>query len=122
MCPRRGGRYLQFSGRFLEIPAKQQDGLVLVDAGGTKGDGARLVDTIRTLSNKPVKAVIISQWHGDKPQGLSEILKAWPQARTISTSATQVHLRDPATMNTPGQPDPVKCPPDRSRRLRRARR
>lgn len=86
---------------------EQQDGLVLVDAGGSKGAGARIADTVRTLSNKPVKAVIISQWHGDKPQGLSEILKAWPQARTISTGATQAHLRNPATMNTPCQPDSV---------------
>jgi glyoxylase-like metal-dependent hydrolase (beta-lactamase superfamily II) len=84
---------------------EQSDGLVLVDAGGSRGNGARIVDTIRTLSHKPVKAVIISQWHGDKPQGLSEILKAWPDARTISTVATQTHLRDPATMNTPDHPD-----------------
>jgi glyoxylase-like metal-dependent hydrolase (beta-lactamase superfamily II) len=54
-----------------------------------------------------VKAIIISQWHGDKPQGLSEILKAWPSARTISTAVTQAHLRDPVTMNTPGSPDPA---------------
>ena len=86
---------------------EQQDGLVLVEAGGTKGDGARIVDTVRALSSKPVKAVIISQWHGDKPQGLSEILKAWPDARTISTAATQAHLSDAATMNTPGKADPV---------------
>ena len=60
---------------------------------------------MRGLSPKPVKAVIVSQWHGDKPQGLSEILKAWPDARTIATVATAAHLRDPKTMNTPGLPD-----------------
>lgn len=84
---------------------EQNDGLVLVDAGGSKGAGTRIVEIVRSLSSKPVKAVIVSQWHGDKPQGLSEILKAWPNARTISTAATQVHLREPATMNTPASPD-----------------
>ncbi len=84
---------------------EQKDGLVLVDAGGSKGSGTRIVEMVRSLSSKPVKAVIISQWHGDKPQGLSEILKTWPNARTISTAATQAHLRDPATMNTPASPD-----------------
>ncbi len=84
---------------------EQRDGLVLVDAGGSPGAGLRIVAMVKSLSPKPVKAVVISQWHGDKPQGLTEILKAWPNARTISTTATQAHLADPKTMNTPGAPD-----------------
>jgi glyoxylase-like metal-dependent hydrolase (beta-lactamase superfamily II) len=87
---------------------EQSDGLVLVDAGGSAGAGRRIVALVRGLSRKPVKAVIITQWHGDKPQGLSEILKAWPDARTISTAATQAHLREPATMNTPASPDAAR--------------
>lgn len=87
---------------------EQKDGLVLVDAGGSPGAGRRIVQMVRSLSSKPVKAVIISQWHGDKPQGLTEILKAWPDARTISTAATQAHLSDPRTMNTPAAPDAEK--------------
>jgi glyoxylase-like metal-dependent hydrolase (beta-lactamase superfamily II) len=84
---------------------EQRDGYVLFDAGGSRGSGERIVKMVRALGPKPVKAVIVSQWHGDKPQGLSEILKAWPNARTISTALTQAHLSDPATMNTPAAPD-----------------
>ena len=84
---------------------EQADGIVLVDAGGSPGSGRRIVDVVRKLSPKPVKAVILSQWHGDKVQGLSEILKAWPAARTIATEATKAHLSDPATMNSPATPD-----------------
>jgi len=84
---------------------EQRDGLVLVDAGGSPGAGRRIVAMVKSLSPKPVKAVIISQWHGDKPQGLTEILKEWPNARTISTAATQAHLVDPKTMNTPAAPN-----------------
>src|SRR5690348_6984054 len=84
---------------------EQTDGLVLLDAGASAGSGRRIVELVRGLSPKPVKAVIVSQWHGDKPQGLSEILKAWPDARTIATVATAAHLRDPNTMNTPAVPD-----------------
>jgi glyoxylase-like metal-dependent hydrolase (beta-lactamase superfamily II) len=87
---------------------EQRDGLVLVDAGGSPGAGRRIVGMVKSLSPKPVKAVIISQWHGDKPQGLTEILKAWPRARTISTVATQAHLADPKTMNTPAVPDATR--------------
>ncbi len=84
---------------------EQRDGLVLVDAGGSPGSGRRIVAMVKSLSPKPVKAVVITQWHGDKPQGLTEILKEWPNARTISTTTTQAHLADPKTMNTPSEPD-----------------
>lgn len=85
---------------------EQADGLVLVDSGGSPGSARRLIAEIRRLSAKPVKAVVITHWHGDHPQGLSEILKAWPAARTIATKATQAHLRDRKTMNTPAVFDP----------------
>lgn len=84
---------------------EQSDGLVLVDSGGSPGEGRRVVAKVKALSPKPVKAVIITHWHGDHPQGLPEILKAWPGARTIATAATKAHLADPKTMNTPAHPD-----------------
>lgn len=84
---------------------EQSNGLVLVDAGGSPGSGRRIVAAVRSVSPKSVKAVIITHWHGDHPQGLSEILKEWPSARTIATGATQAHLRDRKTMNTPGVSD-----------------
>jgi len=87
---------------------EQADGLVLVDAGGSAGSGRRIVALVRQVSRKPVKAIVLSQWHGDKVQGLSELLKAWPNARTIATRQTQAHLADPRTMNTPAAPDPAR--------------
>ena len=86
---------------------EQSDGLVLVDAGGSPGSARRITAEIRRLSRKPVKAVIITHWHGDHPQGLSEILKTWPKARTIATRATQAHLSDRKTMNTPATFNPA---------------
>jgi len=86
---------------------EQSDGLVLVDSGGSPGSARRIAAEIRRLSRKPVKVVIITHWHGDHPQGLSEILKAWPKARTIATRATQAHLGDRRTMNTPARFDPA---------------
>jgi glyoxylase-like metal-dependent hydrolase (beta-lactamase superfamily II) len=87
---------------------EQSDGLVLVDAGGSPGAARRIVEQVRALSPKPVKAVVITHWHGDHPQGLDEILKAWPRARTIATRATAQHLTDPKTMNTPSAADAEK--------------
>jgi glyoxylase-like metal-dependent hydrolase (beta-lactamase superfamily II) len=87
---------------------EQTNGLVLVDAGGSAGSGRRIAALVRQISPKPVKAIILSQWHGDKVQGLSELLKVWPGARTIATRQTQAHLADPTTMNTPASPDPAR--------------
>ena len=87
---------------------EQADGLVLVDAGGSAGAGRRIVELVRSISPKPVKAIFLSQWHGDKVQGLSELLRAWPNARTIATAQTRAHLADPKTMNTPATPDAAR--------------
>ncbi len=84
----------------------QSDGLVLVDSGGSPGSGRRIIELLlRNRPGRPVKAVILTHWHGDHPLGLGEILKAWPDARTIATAATRAHLSDPKTMNTPSTPD-----------------
>lgn len=87
---------------------EQRDGFVLVDAGGSPGAGRALVKAVRQIGRKPVTAVILTQWHGDKVQGLSEILRAWPKARTIATATTKAHLADPAAMNSPAAPDAQK--------------
>jgi glyoxylase-like metal-dependent hydrolase (beta-lactamase superfamily II) len=87
---------------------EQSDSLVLIDAGGSPGSARRIVAEIKAHSTKPVKAVVITHWHGDHLQGLSEILKAWPEARTIATRATQAHLRDRKTMNTPATFDAAR--------------
>ncbi len=86
---------------------EQSDGLVLVDSGGSPGSGRRIVALLRrSRPGRPVKAVILTHWHGDHPLGLGEILKAWPNVRTIATAATRAHLSDPKTLNTPAAPDP----------------
>ncbi|HEX6199442.1 MAG TPA: MBL fold metallo-hydrolase [Thermoanaerobaculia bacterium] len=87
---------------------EQSDGLVLVDTGGSPGAGRRVVERVRALGPKPVKAVILTHWHGDHVLGLSAILEAWPEARTIATRATQGHLRTPKTMNVPAAPDEAR--------------
>jgi glyoxylase-like metal-dependent hydrolase (beta-lactamase superfamily II) len=84
---------------------EQSDGLLLVDTGGSPGSGRRIVRLIEALSPKPVKAIVITHWHGDHPLGLPVVLGRWPQARVIATQATRAHLADPKTMNTPAQPD-----------------
>jgi len=72
-----------------EMLIEQSDGLVLVDAGKTRGAGTRLVALIRSVSRKPVKAVILTHWHQDHVLGLGPIREAWPDARIIASRGTR---------------------------------
>jgi glyoxylase-like metal-dependent hydrolase (beta-lactamase superfamily II) len=71
---------------------EQSDGLVLVDAGNSPGAGDRVVRLIREISDKPVKAVILTHGHYDHLYGLVSIRREWPQARIIATRATHDYV------------------------------
>ena len=68
---------------------EQKDGFVLVDSGLTAGNGRAVVRYARSLSAKPIKAVLITHWHNDHPQGVSAIRDAFPKVRIISTRETE---------------------------------
>lgn len=74
---------------------EQSDGMVVIDSGLTRADGRRAVDFIRSITRKPVKALVYTHWHNDHPLGGSEIRAAWPRVRIISTAATLRALNGP---------------------------
>ena len=85
---------------------EQSDGLVLVDAGGSPGAGRRIVELVRSVSGKPVKAVAITHWHGDHVLGLPAIATQWPKAQVIATDTTAAHLSGRSMKAYPkGAPD-----------------
>lgn len=85
---------------------EQADGLVLVDSGNSMGSGRRVVELVRTISRKPVKAVIISHWHPDHTMGLAAIVAAWPGVEVIATAATRDHMLGESQKTLPKAPDP----------------
>jgi len=88
------------------VVIEQRDGLVLIDGGGSPGAGRRIVELVRGVSDKPVKAVAITHWHGDHVLGVSSIVQAWPNAEVISTDITDSHLRGRSMKAYPkGAPD-----------------
>ena len=74
---------------------EQSDGFVLVDSGINAGNGRTVVRYARSLANKPIKAVMITHWHGDHPQGVSAIRDAFPKVRIISTRGTEAGTARP---------------------------
>ncbi len=71
---------------------EQWDGVVLVDTGSSHGAGRRVVEAVKSLTAKPVKAVVITHWHNDHPLGLSAIVAEWPDADIISTEETKADM------------------------------
>ena len=75
---------------------EQSDGFVVIDSGMTAAHGRKVVAYARSLSPKPIKAVAITHWHGDHPQGVSAIRDAYPGVRIIATAATEAAMLSPA--------------------------
>ena len=85
---------------------EQSDGFVVVDSGFNAANGRAVVRYAKSLANKPIKAVLITHWHGDHPQGVSAIRDAFPKVRIISTRGTEAGLRGPASYDIGYRPDP----------------
>jgi glyoxylase-like metal-dependent hydrolase (beta-lactamase superfamily II) len=71
---------------------EQADGLVVIDAGGAPPAGRHIVHLLRSLSPKPVKAIVYTHYHGDHHLGAGELRKAWPRAAVISTEKTRENM------------------------------
>jgi glyoxylase-like metal-dependent hydrolase (beta-lactamase superfamily II) len=88
------------------ILIEQADGFVVVDSGLSAGGGRKIVQYARSLAPKPIKAVAITHWHNDHPQGVSAIRDAYPKVRIISTAATEAGMLGPEAFDigySPGE-------------------
>ena len=88
------------------ILIKQSDGFVLVDSGINAANGRAVVRYARSLADKPIKAVMITHWHGDHPQGISAIRDVYPKVRIIATRGTEAGMLGPESYNIGYRPDP----------------
>lgn len=86
----------------------QTDGLVMVDGGGSPGSARRIAGLIRGVSNKPVKALILTHWHGDHSLGFGALKAIWPRMEVIATAVTRQRLATSMPSYAQGAPDPVK--------------
>ena len=87
------------------ILIEQSDGFVLVDSGINAANGRTVVRYARSLASKPIKAVMITHWHGDHPQGVSAIRDAYPKVRNHLHAGTEDGLRGPASYDIGYHPD-----------------
>jgi glyoxylase-like metal-dependent hydrolase (beta-lactamase superfamily II) len=87
------------------ILIEQSDGFVVVDSGFNAANGRAVVRYARSLANKPIKAVMITHWHNDHPQGISAIRDAYPKVRIIATRGTEAGMLGPESYDVGYSPD-----------------
>ena len=85
---------------------EQSDGFVVIDSGANAANGRSVVSYVRSISPKPIKAVAITHWHNDHPQGVSAIRDAFPNVRIIATAGTEAGMLGPEAFNIGYAPDP----------------
>lgn len=88
------------------ILIEQSDGFVVVDSGLNAANGRAVVRYARSLSRKPIKAVMITHWHNDHPQGISSIRDTFPKVRIIATRATEAGMLGPEAFDIGYAPGP----------------
>lgn len=75
---------------------EQGDGMVVIDTGATIAHGRTIRDYVRSITSKPVKAIVFTHWHNDHPFGAAALRAEWPRARIIATRATRGGILGPA--------------------------
>lgn len=88
------------------ILIEQSDGFVIVDSGLNAANGRAVVRYARFLAAKPIKAVMITHWHNDHPQGVSAIRDAFPKVRIIATRETEAGMLGPEAFDIGYAPGP----------------
>ena len=83
---------------------EQSDGLILVDSGGYFGAGQRVVEMVKAISPKPVKALVLTHYHSDHSFGASAVLAAWPKAQFIASKGTYQAMADGRPPGAPRAP------------------
>jgi glyoxylase-like metal-dependent hydrolase (beta-lactamase superfamily II) len=65
------------------------DGVLVVDTQSKPSAAEALIAEIKQITDKPVKYVVITHFHGDHTQGAQAYVKAWPAVEIITSSGTR---------------------------------
>jgi len=67
----------------------QDDGVVVVDSESIPSAAREVIAAIKRVTDKPVKYLIITHFHGDHFQGAQAYLSEWPGVQVVSSDATR---------------------------------
>ena len=91
------------------------DGVLVVDSEAKPSAAQEVIAYIQHLTDKPVKYLVITHFHGDHTQGAETYLRTWPGAQIIATEATRVAIEQRArarlrheSLNIPAQMEKLR--------------
>jgi cyclase len=67
----------------------QDDGVVVVDSESIPSAAREVITAIKRVTDKPVKVLVITHFHGDHFQGAQAYLSEWPGVQVLSSDATR---------------------------------
>ena len=70
----------------------QDDGVVVVDSESIPSAAREVIAAIKGITDKPVKFLVITHFHGDHFQGAQAYLSEWPGVQVISSDATRENI------------------------------
>lgn len=88
----RDSRLALVSGNSVVIAG--DDGALVVDSGQFPNLTRQMIAEIKTLTHQPVRALVITHWHGDHNTGNSAYADAFPGLAIVSTEATRARFAD----------------------------
>jgi cyclase len=65
------------------------DGVLVVDTQSKPSAASALISEIKKITDKPVKYVVVTHFHGDHTQGAQAYVRAWPAVEIITSAATR---------------------------------
>jgi glyoxylase-like metal-dependent hydrolase (beta-lactamase superfamily II) len=68
------------------------NGVLVVDTESKPSAAQEVIDFIKSVTNKPVKYLVITHFHADHTQGAEAYLQEWPGAEIISSEATRTSI------------------------------
>lgn len=69
-----------------------EDGVVVFDGGGAPLMSERVIEKIRSVTDKPVTHAVISHWHGDHNLGIYRFLEEYSSVQTIGHDFTRAAM------------------------------
>jgi glyoxylase-like metal-dependent hydrolase (beta-lactamase superfamily II) len=62
---------------------------LVFDGGGFVAQGEQVLAKVKSVTDKPLKYVVISHWHGDHHRGIAPLVDAYPGVQIVSHTFTR---------------------------------
>lgn len=65
------------------------EGVIVFDGGGSPLYAERIIEKVRSITDRPVTHVVVSHWHGDHNFGIYRFVEEYPGVEIVAHSFTQ---------------------------------